>query len=107
MLKCDLGEWRTLWRCRIAAQRNPNSTINISTFKSKCIGILKDLNARGGKLTVTHRGKPLVRIESANDGEPARNFGAGRGSAQITGDLLDTSDLLEWEMDLRNLNKSK
>ena len=84
-----------------------DKTINISTFKAQCIAILNDLHQHGGSLTVTNRGKPLVRIGSAEESRSDRKFGAGRESGQIMGDICSTDSLLECEMDLRNLDQTK
>ena len=79
------------------------TTIAISEFKAHCIALLKAVNEKGHDLTVTHRGKPLVRIESFSHHPVKREFGGGRGTGKIVGEIIETSDLLgEWG-DGRNL----
>jgi hypothetical protein len=63
------------------------------TFKAKLIDIPQELSKYSGRLTIVTRVKPRVRARSNEVKKPARNFGAGRGSAQIIGDLISPSKL--------------
>ncbi len=39
------------------------TTIAVSEFKAKCLGLLEELAATGETLIVTKRGKPIARVE--------------------------------------------
>jgi antitoxin (DNA-binding transcriptional repressor) of toxin-antitoxin stability system len=71
-------------------------SIGISEFKAKCISILKDCQATNQGLTVTHRGKPLVRIEPI--GVKARTLGGLQELGTIKETLVGFDFDSEWEM---------
>ncbi len=71
-------------------------TIGISEFKAKCISILKTVQAENKTLTVTHRGKPLVRIEPVR--EPSRTLGGLSDQGRIKGELVGFDFDEDWEM---------
>lgn len=72
-------------------------SIGISEFKAKCIAVLKEVHSSNSPLTVTYRGKPLVRIEPLHENE--RILGALREKGQIVGDILEFDFEDEWEME--------
>lgn len=72
-------------------------TVLISEFKAKCIQMLKDVQKNGQPLTVTLRGKPIVRVEPIRK-EPRRvRLGALKGSIQIRGDIIHSDFDKDWE----------
>src|SRR2546421_11482885 len=72
-------------------------TVLISEVKAKCIQMLKEVQKNGKPLTVTLRGKPLVRIEPATE-EPKRvRLGALKGWGQIKGDIVHGDFEKDWE----------
>lgn len=75
-------------------------SMGISEFKSHCIRILKDLQRSRSPLIITHRGRPLARIEPI-DGRGGRVLGALRHLGRIKGDLVHVDFTDEWEMEDR------
>lgn len=72
--------------------------IGISEFKARCISILKDVQASQTSLIVTHRGRPIARIEPLGAAGP-RRLGALRHLGKICGDLVGSEFAEEWEME--------
>ena len=57
-----------------------------SAFKAQCLKVMNDIQATGEPVTVTKRGKPIVkviRVESQKDDI----FGFMAGKAEIVGDI--------------------
>ena len=74
-------------------------SIGTSEFKTKCIAILKGVHDENSPLTVTYRGKPLVRNEPIQ-GE-GRQLGAMRQLGRIEGEILGFDFDEDWEVDSR------
>lgn len=57
-----------------------------STFKARCLTVMKDVQATGEPVIVTKRGTPLVKVVPA---EPKKNglFGFMAGEFKIVGDV--------------------
>ena len=72
-------------------------TIGISEFKAGCIQILKDAQRNRESIIVTHRGRPLARIEPLPEGRQ-RQLGSLAHLIAIKGDLLDQDFSQDWEM---------
>ena len=64
--------------------------MGISEFKAKCINELKEAQSTRTPILVTHRGKPLARVEPVIEKPKTRVLGNLRGSAQILGDIVET-----------------
>ncbi len=63
-------------------------SILISEFKAKCIALMKDVQRTGRPLTVTLRGKPLVRVEPIVLGSEERLLGGQQDDLLIRGNIL-------------------
>jgi antitoxin (DNA-binding transcriptional repressor) of toxin-antitoxin stability system len=75
------------------------TTLNITEFKAKCLGLLDDLGENGGTIIVTKRGRPLVTIGPATLPPWKSPEGAWAGKLNLLDtDLVEsaTSDL--WEV---------
>ncbi len=72
-------------------------TVLISEFKAKCIKMLKEVHENRKPLTVTLRGKPLVRIEPVPDEPKGVRLGALKGWIKIKGDIVNTDFEKDWE----------
>ena len=72
-------------------------TVLISEFKAKCIQMLKDVHKNRKPLTVTLRGKPLVRIEPVADEPKGVRLGALKGWIKIKGDIVKADFEKDWE----------
>ena len=60
--------------------------ITASAFKTRCLAVMKDVQATGEPVVVTRRGTPLVKVvppDSDKDGL----FGFMAGQFQIVGDV--------------------
>lgn len=59
-------------------------------FKAKCLAVMDEVAKRKRPITVTKRGKPVVRIvpiEDADDDKPHSIFGCMAGEVEIVGDI--------------------
>lgn len=73
--------------------------MTISEFKAKCIAVLKDVQASGEGILVTHRGKPIARVEPFSTNAGPRPLGALSKRMQILTDLVAEESRAEWEME--------
>jgi prevent-host-death family protein len=74
-----------------------------STFKAKCLAVLRQVRTTGEPVVVTRRGKPdvkLTRIEPENDDI----FGFMRGKIKVVGDI-ESPIPVEWKVMKRKKNK--
>jgi prevent-host-death family protein len=58
----------------------------VSTFKARCLAILKDVQATGEPVVVTKRGAPLVKVIPAET-ERGTPFGFMAEEFKIVGDI--------------------
>jgi prevent-host-death family protein len=72
-------------------------TILISRFKAECIRMLKDVEMTGEPIVVTHRGKPLVRVEPIQIHGQKKIMGGLKGKITVLGDIVNTNDSSAWE----------
>jgi prevent-host-death family protein len=71
-------------------------TLKISEFKATCIRVLKTVARTAEPVVVTHRGKPIVRVQPfQEEPPPARVLGGLKGSIEIRGDIVNS----DWEDD--------
>ena len=70
--------------------------MSASTFKAKCLMVMKQVRATGETVVVTRRGKPVVKVVSA---EPQNDdiFGFMRGRIKVVGDI-EAPIPLEWNV---------
>ena len=57
-----------------------------SAFKAKCLKVMDDIQATGEPVTVTKRGKPVVKVIPV-ESEKDDIFGFMAGKAEIVGDI--------------------
>ena len=57
-----------------------------SAFKARCLKVMNDIQATGEPVTVTKRGKPIVKVIPA-ESEKDDIFGFMAGKAKIIGDI--------------------
>jgi prevent-host-death family protein len=50
------------------------ATISVAQFKDRCLRVMAEVSATGMEVTVTKRGKPLVRIVPVVDREDERRL---------------------------------
>lgn len=70
-------------------------TIKASEFKAKCLKIMDEVASTGEPVVITKNGVPITELIPAKR-RPKTLFGALKGSARITGDILSPIDV-EWE----------
>jgi len=73
-------------------------SIAVSEFKSKCIGILKEVQRNRESIVVTLRGKPVVVVQPAPEPGAGKRLGGLAGSMKIRRDLVRTDSSADWEM---------
>ena len=71
-------------------------TVLISEFKAKCIKMLKDVQKNGKPLTVTLRGKPIVRVEPIRVEKRKPRLGTMKGRMIIKGDIIHSDMEDDW-----------
>lgn len=71
--------------------------VSVTEFKAKCLALLDEIGERGGRITITKRGRPLATVGPAHRPAWKSPEGAWAGRVTITGGLvrMDTSGL--WE----------
>jgi prevent-host-death family protein len=57
-----------------------------STFKARCLTVMRDVQATGEPVIVTKRGKPVVKVIPAQS-EKSDLFGFMAGELKIVGDI--------------------
>ena len=68
--------------------------IAVSKFKATCLAVIKKVNRTGEAICVTKFGKPLAEIAPVKIAPSDSWLGSGIGTAQIVGDIIEsTGDL--------------
>jgi prevent-host-death family protein len=72
-----------------------NRVIGATEFKAKCLALLDEVEAQGGTITVTKRGRPVATVSAAKKPAWRSPKGILAGQGKILGDIVnfDTSDL--------------
>lgn len=68
--------------------------IPAGTFKARCLAVMKDVHATGEPVTITKRGKPLVKLVPVEK-ETAGLLGSMKGKVKILGDI-ESPIPVEW-----------
>ena len=86
--------------------RPAGTVVAAAAFKAKALAVMRRVHETGQPVTITSRGKPLVRIEPIRE-EPIRTgYGAMRGTVELiasedelirSGDAAAWRTLEEWE----------
>jgi prevent-host-death family protein len=73
-------------------------TVNISTFKARCLELLRRVKETGQPILVTRRGEPIAQIDPpAPAPRPGSWLGAAKGSGEILGDVVSPLGPGAWE----------
>jgi prevent-host-death family protein len=69
--------------------------IAVTEFKAKCLALFDEVEAQGGTITVTKRGRPVATISPAKKPRFRSPAGILAGKVKITGDIVnfETTDL--------------
>jgi prevent-host-death family protein len=72
--------------------------LSASEFKAKCLACLSEIEQRGEPITITKRGRPVAVLGPVKRSalKSSRDSWAKKG--RIVGDIIDTSDLITWEV---------
>jgi prevent-host-death family protein len=94
------------------ATRPANGTVvAAATFKAKALAVMRRVHETGQAVTITSRGKPLVRIEPIRQEPDRTGYGAMRGTIELLvpdDELIEGSDssawrtIEEWEEGIRS-----
>jgi prevent-host-death family protein len=77
-----------------------------AVFKAKALAVMRRVHESGQPVTITSRGKPLVRIEPVRESPAPTGYGAMRGTVELRvpedelvrgGDEAAWQTLEEWE----------
>ena len=72
--------------------------IAVSEFKAKCISVMERVNAEGEAMTITRRGRPLVRVlPAAEPLRKTRHLGGLAGEVRQKGDIVRSGFAADWE----------
>lgn len=72
-------------------------TVNAGTFKAQCLKLMDQVNQQRAEVVITKRGKPVARLVPVETA-PVSVFGCMVGTAEIVGDLLEsTVDPSSWD----------
>ena len=69
--------------------------VSATEFKAKCLALLDEVDARGGTITVTKRGRPVATVAPVKKQPWKSPKGSLVGKVKISGDIVnfDTADL--------------
>jgi prevent-host-death family protein len=72
-------------------------TMPAGIFKTKCLQVMDEVQARCEPVIITKRGKPVVKLVPVN-GKQDEIFGFLRGKVKILGDIVSPAiPLKDWE----------
>lgn len=74
-------------------------TISISEFKATCLAVIERVRRTGASVIVTRRGEPVAEVIPPSVATAGKSWlGSMRGSATITGDLVEpAAPIADWE----------
>ena len=73
-------------------------TMLVSTFKARCIAVLKEVQRSGEPVVVTLRGRPMARVEAMPASPQGKQLGTLKGNMRIRRDLVRADTTADWEM---------
>ncbi len=62
--------------------------IQAGKFKAECLKIMNEVNEKKYSITITKHNKPIAKLTPIEEGKSVL-FGKMKGTAQITGDLIE------------------
>jgi prevent-host-death family protein len=72
--------------------------LSASEFKAKCLACLSEIEQRGEPITITKRGRPVAVLGPVKRAALKSPRGSWAKKGRIVGDIVDTSDLMTWEV---------
>lgn len=73
-------------------------TLKISDFKAKCIRVLKTVSRTREPVLITHRGKPIAKVEPVQVAPLQKTLGGLKGCMVIQGDIIHSDFNDDWEI---------
>ena len=71
-------------------------TIPVSEFKANCLRLLDEVQAKGNRIVITKRGRPVAQVRPLETEErPLR--GMWKDSVTVTGDIVEFDTSEDWE----------
>lgn len=65
--------------------------VTATEFKAKCLGLIDEVETKGGSITVTRRGRPVVVVTPASRKRRKSSMGILAGKGKIVGDIVNFS----------------
>lgn len=72
--------------------------VSVTEFKANCLAPLDEIAERGGTITITKRGRPLVTVSPARRAAWKSPEGSWIGKVTIAGDIVGTETSERWEV---------
>jgi prevent-host-death family protein len=72
--------------------------LSASEFKAKCLACLSEIEQFGEPITITKRGRPVAVLGPVKRPALKSSRGSWARRGRIVGDIIDTSDLITWEV---------
>ena len=75
------------------------TTVSISQFKARCLGLIAQVKRTGQPILVTRRGEPMATVCPPEPAEPEASWlGSAAATGRITGDLVEPVAASDWEV---------
>lgn len=72
------------------------TTVSVSEFKAKCLGLLDEIAVQGKTLTITRHGRPIARVTPV--AKPSHRLrGSWKSIVRVRGDIVHFNVADEWE----------
>jgi prevent-host-death family protein len=84
---------------RKKSPRPAGTVVAAAVFKAEALAVMRRVNETGQPVTITRRGKPLVRIEPIHQAPVHTGYGAMRGTVELLvpeDELIQGSDSTAW-----------
>jgi prevent-host-death family protein len=81
------------------AARPAGTILKAAAFKAEALAVMRRVKETGQPVTITSRGKPLVRIEPIREEAVRTGYGSMEGTVELLvpdDDLISTGDPEEW-----------
>jgi prevent-host-death family protein len=65
--------------------------VTATEFKAKCLALIDEVEAKGGSITVTRRGRPVAVLAPAARRRRKSSMGILAGKGKIVGDIVNFS----------------
>jgi prevent-host-death family protein len=90
---------------RTRTRSHVESTLKAAQFKAEALAVMRRVNETGQPVTITSRGKPIVRIEPIREEKARIGYGSMKGTVEflvadaqlVSAGAKDWSTLSEWD----------